>query len=141
MIIDYKTGRSDPVDWFGARVAEPQLPIYCLGQADSELAAVAFASVRHDDCGFKGIGRSLEDVPGMTQRSWANLLEKADVQSLAQARQHWRDTIPALGDEFAEGLASVNPVDPVKTCRYCDLVPFCRIHERDLSLTWEDADG
>lgn len=141
MIIDYKTGRSDPVDWFGDRVAEPQLPIYCLGQADAELAAVVFASVRPDDCGFKGIGRSLEDVPGMTQRSWSNLLEKAEVETLEHARQHWRDAIPKLGDEFADGLASVAPVDPVETCRYCDLIPFCRIHESGSDLTGGAADA
>jgi hypothetical protein len=42
----------------------------------------------------------------------------------------WRRELEALGREFASGEARVDPKDPLATCRYCEVKPFCRIYER-----------
>lgn len=130
LIIDYKTGQTDPSRWFGDRVTEPQLPIYCLGQAASELAAVAFAAVGDEHCGFRGLSRNPDMLPGMTKRMQDNLAARTAIESFDEALAHWRTAIPRLGDAFANGNAAVDPVDLQQACKYCDLEPFCRIHER-----------
>ncbi|NIQ95451.1 MAG: hypothetical protein GWN87_15550, partial [Desulfuromonadales bacterium] len=55
-IIDYKTGRPDPAQWFDDRITEPQMPIYCQQVAPDEIDAVAFAVIRpgKNECRFKG---------------------------------------------------------------------------------------
>ena len=35
----------------------------------------------------------------------------------------------ALGQDFATGVATVDPVDVQKACRTCDLASLCRISE------------
>ncbi|PLY12323.1 MAG: hypothetical protein C0624_01080, partial [Desulfuromonas sp.] len=46
VIIDYKTGKPDPLQWLEQRIAEPQLPVYVHNLPAAELAAVLFAQVR-----------------------------------------------------------------------------------------------
>ena len=44
-----------------------------------------------------------------------------------------------VGKEFAAGVADVDPKRDLKTCKYCDLRPLCRVHERLAAI--EDEDG
>jgi len=50
----------------------------------------------------------------------------------------WRRELDALGREFAQGDAHVDPKRELKTCRHCDLQPLCRVHERIAALEDED---
>jgi hypothetical protein len=52
---------------------------------------------------------------------------------------YWRTTLTTLGDAFANGVATVDPADPRLTCRYCDLVPLCRI--RECAPAADDGEG
>ncbi|HTD91938.1 MAG TPA: hypothetical protein VK663_14830, partial [Burkholderiales bacterium] len=42
----------------------------------------------------------------------------------------WRADLARLAAGFVAGDAAVDPKNYPQTCRYCDVQPFCRIHER-----------
>jgi hypothetical protein len=52
----------------------------------------------------------------------------------------WRRELDALGAGFAAGEARVDPKELLSTCRYCDLQPLCRVHERLSALGDEGED-
>jgi probable DNA repair protein len=131
-IIDYKTGRSEPLQWLDDRITEPQLPAYCLGLPREQIGAVMFAVVRGKvrESGFRGLARKDKAWPGAKSRALATRLDEKGWDSLEEVLAHWSSTLPDLGDAFARGDASVDPVDPKLACQYCDLTGFCRILER-----------
>jgi len=131
-IIDYKTGRPDPLQWLDERVTEPQLPAYCLGLSQEKIGAVMFAMVRskEKECGFRGVARDVESWPGAKSRKLTARLEDNEWSCFDDILTHWRKCLPDLGDAFAHGDALVDPVDPELACKYCDLKGLCRILER-----------
>lgn len=134
-IIDYKTGRPDPLQWLDDRVTEPQLPIYCLGLPAEKVGAVMFAAVRskEKESGFKGLARQSESWPGAKPRALEARLDEKGWTSFDDVLAHWKKTLPGLGDAFARGDAAVDPVDLELACKYCDLKGFCRILEQDVA--------
>lgn len=141
-IIDYKTGRTDPLQWLDERITEPQLPAYCLGLADEQVGAVMFAVIRskEKESGFRGLARKTEAWPGAKPRALDVRLEEKGWRGFEEVLAHWRATLPDLGDAFARGEASVDPVDPKLACQYCDLTGLCRILERDTGSLVRDDD-
>ncbi|MGK2907209.1 MAG: PD-(D/E)XK nuclease family protein [Desulfuromonadales bacterium] len=135
-MIDYKTGRVEPLQWLDDRVTEPQLPAYCLDLPGEQVGAVMFAVVRskEKECGYRGLARKVESFPGSKSRALEARLTEKGWNSFAEVLAHWKDILPALGDAFARGDASVDPVDPKIACQYCDLTGFCRIMERGTTL-------
>ncbi|MDP2751709.1 MAG: PD-(D/E)XK nuclease family protein [Rhodocyclaceae bacterium] len=115
-LIDYKTGNVSAKDWQGERLAEPQLPIYA-AYATSNLAGVAFAKVKTDECAFVGLGCE------------ANLIEGLKVADDWPAQiEQWRAAIAALVREIREGYAPVIFAD-ASDLRYCEVLPLLRIDE------------
>ncbi len=143
-IIDYKTGKVDPLQWLQDRITEPQLPAYSLGLADNKLDAVMFAVVRgkENECGFRGLARNGDAWPqDATPRGAAALFAEKGWLGFEDVLAHWQRTLPALGDAFASGEASVDPINRKQACTYCDLTPLCRVSEQDLHATGtEDGD-
>ena len=135
-IIDYKTGRPDPLQWLDDRVTEPQLPIYCLGLPKEKVGAVMFATVRskEKESGFKGLSRQSESWPGAKSRTLEARLAEKDWVGFEDVLKHWEKTLPRLGDAFARGDAAVDPVDVELACKYCDLKGLCRILEQDVAV-------
>jgi ATP-dependent helicase/DNAse subunit B len=130
-VIDYKTGRPDPTQWLDERISEPQLPLYALSLHDKSLGAVMFAEVRSklSECGFRGLARDVDSWPEAKSRKTDGALKERGFDSFDKIVQHWANALPALGNGFFEGKASVNPLDPELTCRYCDLASLCRVSE------------
>ncbi len=141
-IIDYKTGRADPLQWLDQRITEPQLPAYCLDQPHGSIGAVMFAVVRskEKECGFSGLARDTEAWPGATSRTLDARLEEQGWTLFEEVLAHWDKALPALGDAFARGDAAVDPVDPELACQYCDLKALCRILEQRCALQEADDD-
>jgi probable DNA repair protein len=135
-IIDYKTGRPDPLQWLDDRVTEPQLPAYCLGMSNEKVGAVMFATVRSKERerGFCGVSRDIDSWPGAKSRSLEARLEEKGLGTFEEVLAHWEKVLPTLGDDFARGEATVDPVDPDLACKYCDLKGFCRILEQEVAL-------
>lgn len=128
-VIDYKTGHPSPRHWLDARVTEPQLPLYCLALDPGSIGAVLFARIRSrsQECTFRGLVRDPSAWPKMSIKSQEKLLREQGLESFDGAIDHWRTALPGLGDDFVDGNAVVDPVDPQRACKYCDLQTLCRI--------------
>lgn len=125
-LIDYKTGRTTPNAWLGARPDDPQLPLYALS-AGEDVAAVAYARLQPGGMKFMGFGRAKDLVA--QAKDWDALLEG------------WKNELEALGAGFAAGEARVDPKDGLATCRTCDLQSLCRVHERIGALGAAEEEG
>jgi ATP-dependent helicase/nuclease subunit B len=125
-LIDYKTGNPTPNAWQGKRPDDPQLPLYVLN-AKEDIAAVALAKLKTGEMRYMGFSARENLIPRVQQaKDWDTLLGA------------WRQEIESLGEGFAAGDARVDPKDLLKTCRYCDLQPLCRVYERLNALAAED---
>lgn len=124
LIIDYKTGQlANPRVWTDERIEEPQLPLYALA-LDEPLAALAFAAVRRGACGLRGIADS--DVTGLPSLQPVSTLEASSITAL---KPRWAAALGELAAAHREGAAAVDPKH-VQACRYCDVMPLCRVFER-----------
>jgi len=132
IILDYKTGTARPADWLGERPDEPQLPLYAVVSNNTNLAAIAFASVRPGkDMGLLGY-QSRDGVLPKASRLKAESLQ-------AQVRE-WREVLTALAEGFYSGRASVDPKKYPKTCTHCDQRLLCRLDPATLDANSLDDD-
>lgn len=141
MVLDYKTGREvSQASWAEARIREPQLPVYAAfalsGDADA-LAAVAFARVRADGCGFIGIAAGdglLPKVAGIDSDAGRKRFpEAADWTALLA---HWRGSLVAIVREILDGEAAVSFADE-RDLEYCEVRPLLRLAERRTQIEAE----
>lgn len=141
VIIDYKTGRSGIKSWWGTRPDEPQLPLYSalLEQEQKNVAGIAFAQVRSDDCQLKGVGDS--DISESTLQWTAKIQSEAGALDWSQLKQQWVDILSALAQDFIDGKSAVDPKQRNKTCQYCDLSAVCRIGHQQGQLIEEEAEN
>ena len=128
-LIDYKSGRVTPNSWQGDRPDDPQMPLYAVNAAE-DITAVAFARIKKGDMRMMGFSRDDKVLPKIKiYHDWKFLL------------QEWKEEVDDLGREFAAGDAAVDPKQRQQTCRYCDLAPLCRVHEKFSALELEGDDG
>jgi hypothetical protein len=110
----------------GERPDEPQLPLYTLAQTVAA-DAVAFAHVRHGDCGFVGLAAQGGVADGVTELARSRYApDYADWPALLSA---WWSTLERLAVAFRSGAAPVVPKKRSITCRNCDLHTLCRVSE------------
>ncbi len=136
IVIDYKTGNASPGAMLGDRPDEPQLPLYLVG-AEPDAAAVAFAEVRAGEMRFAALARDDDLLPDTKAFSASRYRDRHG--SWQEVVAAWRADLARIAAGFAEGDAKVAPKQYPKTCRYCDLKPFCRIYERLENALDEDA--
>lgn len=134
LIIDYKTSQYKIDAMLGERPDEPQLPLYLSMTSPplTDVAGVAFATIKSGEMGFSALVRDEGVLPGVgafektgardASVSWAALLDE------------WNAVFLQLASGFMSGDAQVQPKNFPETCRYCDFQPFCRINER-LAMT------
>jgi probable DNA repair protein len=128
-LIDYKTGRATPQSWLGERPDEPQLPLYAV-TAQENVSAVAFARLQPGAMKFSGFSLKEKEIPGVkAAKSWSGLIHS------------WKTELESLASGFAQGDARVDPKNGFATCRYCDLRPLCRVHERFSALAENGEEG
>ncbi|MFB3775973.1 MAG: PD-(D/E)XK nuclease family protein [Bryobacteraceae bacterium] len=135
VIIDYKTGRTNPSDWEGDRPDAPQLPLYAATHS-APVGAVAFAQLTPGELQFKGLGEGA-GIPGVREYS-ESTPGKAARETLEEHISAWGRTLEGLAREFVEGVASVTPKRD-DTCLYCPLPALCRIG--DLPPRMEEESG
>jgi probable DNA repair protein len=123
VVIDYKTGDDTSVQrWLGARPDAPQLPLYLVA-SEPDARAIAFAGVRRNPR-LVALAADESLLPGGKGAAEAG---QPDWPALVNA---WRTELERLAAGFAGGAAAVDPKRGTQTCRYCDLAPLCRLHER-----------
>ena len=124
IILDYKTGAATPKDWLGPRPDAPQLPLYTVLANSTDLAAVAFASVRPGNLmGIVGYEAGSPGRSGILPKT-----AKFDAPSLALQVDSWREVLTTLAEEFHAGNASVSPKHYPQTCQYCQQRLLCRLN-------------
>jgi probable DNA repair protein len=140
-VIDYKTGAVSLSQWSDERLTEPQLPLYCIGSGAEAVGAVLFAMLRNrrKERGFRGLAAT-EGLWPAQEKALQKLLETRGWGAFSNLCAYWRSNLTALGDAFANGLAAVDPVDPGKSCKFCDLVPLCRILDSGPAVESEEGD-
>jgi len=134
VIIDYKTGMSPgnpESDWARARPINLQLPFYAsvlsADELDEGVAALVLAQVHarqvaltgltDADLGMDGV-KAVCDSKAFEGQLWSDIL------------QRWRMAIEGLADEYATGYAA-NKVYRPDDLKYCDAMPFLRLHLED----------
>lgn len=126
LIIDYKTGKNNDIgNWFSDRPEEPQLPLYALIDPQA-VAGIAIAQLATGEQCFKGVSRADLNIKGIKLLTQIN---KTTALSWEQQIENWRFTLNQLSDDFAKGVAKVDPKNEAKTCLWCALKGFCRINE------------
>ena len=149
-IIDYKTGDVSRNSWFGERIDEPQLPLYCtaIDAAEGRVAGVTFASVKIGKIGFAGIADRDGLAPGITG---AHELPDAKTQSPLPPgsdwpgsdwpglKRAWRESLNGVAREFLHGHAAVSPKS-ANSCRYCQIWALCRIRELSMLEPLEEEE-
>ena len=125
LVIDYKTGQVSLGDWFSERLKEPQLPLYCLTEAQ-KTAGLVFGLIRPDAIKYQGLVAKADLLPGVKTPEKAKSLGCA--ASFSEQCDVWRQSISRLAREFMQGLARVQPLEGENTCKRCSLKPLCRIH-------------
>ena len=121
-IIDYKTGHKNSIrDWFGDRLKNIQLPLYC-SYAEQDIKGIAYAEVRSQKMVFKGLINTNEKT---------NLFSavKASPIPWKELLQRWKVQLHHLAMDFSLGKADVDPINPKTTCNICHLHSLCRIRE------------
>lgn len=131
VIIDYKTGKVEPKNWFGDRPEDPQLPLYAIS-AKRPPAAVVFGVIRDDGCEYKGVvnqGGLFPDLPPRENKNNSYLVEAG--YQLPQTIKNWRQTLHHLMADFLAGQAAIDPKLGLRTCdkTYCNLQSLCRVSE------------
>ena len=87
---------------------------------------MVFAKLRRGDMKMSGFSLREKEFPGVKQSpNWDGLM------------QGWKAELENLATGFSEGAARVDPKKGLATCRYCDLQPLCRVHERLSALEEE----
>jgi len=121
IILDYKTGVLQSRGWEGERPDEPQLPLYCVA-SDQPVAGAAFAILRADELGFRGLTASDVRLPKSK-----NMPIDPAVPFHHQLLE-WRGVLEHLAQDFRGGKAEVDPKRD-NTCDNCGLRALCRIRE------------
>src|SRR5258708_4268857 len=120
VLIDYKTSANPtPNHWKPPRPHDPQLPLYAVS-AKEDVAAVAFAKVRHGDMRFMGFSRDKHALPRVEPaKNWTTLL------------QSWKEEAESLGKGFPSGAAQVDPKRGLAvTCPFSDLHTLCPVTQK-----------
>ena len=125
ILIDYKSGATQPSGWLDDAVTEPQLPLYVCAmdnlmgkdnvddQAESDSSnkppmAIAFARLKAGDLAYEGIapdeGAAL-DIQGIK-----NLAAKRnhDIDDWSALAEHWQQRLTLAINEIAAGNAAVD---------------------------------
>ncbi|MEE4190424.1 MAG: PD-(D/E)XK nuclease family protein [Halieaceae bacterium] len=127
LLIDYKTGDAKTRLWLGQRPEDPQLPLYAQLLPPEEVEGVGFGVLRHSAIEYRGLARGDQggglsgDVAGASAKTDTELPDWDSLQA------HWAAALKALAQEFLDGHAAVQPLDPRRTCTFCGLEGLCRI--------------
>ncbi|HED16150.1 MAG TPA: hypothetical protein ENI64_04945 [Gammaproteobacteria bacterium] len=141
IIIDYKTGKVSPGDWFGERPNDPQLPLYSVVEG-GDIAAVLFGQIRAGELAYKGVVQQADMIPDLPPAKGNKSLKEA-MQNWPVVLDEWKQEIERLAKGFSQGDASVNPKNGRATCAssYCQLAVLCRINEMQFISDVDPDDG
>ncbi|MEQ8955306.1 MAG: PD-(D/E)XK nuclease family protein, partial [Gammaproteobacteria bacterium] len=136
-LVDYKSGRSaiNTRHWQGERPEDMQLALYHSSMVAATITPVAGAAMLQ-------LHAEQQQYYGAIDTDEAGWLKpvrpREDWQALAAA---WPQNVTRLAGEFSDGVNRVEPLDPVRTCTYCDFHSLCRIQENSAVFEAESPEG
>ena len=134
-ILDYKSGRAIPGDWYSQRPSHPQLLAYLAAVGD-DTRAMATVSVTAREIRFDGVAADATLLPKVRAVEQAPDEEPGDAWRYWQ--REWHARIEHLAEDFVAGVA---PVDPrPKACEYCQVVSICRISDASATAVEQNID-
>lgn len=123
MVIDYKTGESNPKLWFSTPIQSPQMPLYA-SFLTPLVDALAFAEIKSKSIRFKGyqnnestLHHDLKTLQTIQSITWS--------ETIAQ----WKTQLVSSMQLFKSGYAEAKPINKDLDCRYCRLHFLCRINQ------------
>lgn len=134
LVMDYKTGDVSIKQWELPRPDDVQLPLYAgfaLDREEQPLGGLVFAKILAGEHEFAG---RVGDCQGTLLPNLGARKALAKTPLTLEELEAWREYIETMAREFLAGGADVDPRDPVKTCRRCDLHALCRIRETGAAL-------
>ena len=134
-VIDYKSGKATPQDWFGERPNAAQLLVYLAALGD-HVRALAFARVAPPAPRFQGVAIEAGLLPRV--RGIGTLDGETSLRAWSRQLATWEGQMQGLATEFLAAHATVTPVKGA--CQYCHLAALCRIGERAEPEAEEGAD-
>lgn len=119
LIIDFKTGAVSPNSWLPPRLLEPQMPLYSVAvpEADGLAYQKIPANGRITMTGFANHEDSNKKLKAVPQDLGSDFFE---------AKSKWKTMLESTVEEFKQGEARVDPINPKTVCQYCHLMGFCR---------------
>jgi probable DNA repair protein len=129
-VIDYKSGSSKPAITDDLRPSDPQLLLYADALDQQELFkpvnALLYAQVNISSLSYQGISLDDETLSGTGLNHLKNF---ADYATWDDLKQHWKQVLSTLAQEFLDGFLAVEPKSN-SSCQYCHLQALCRIQEK-----------
>ena len=126
LVIDYKSGTGDATKrWFDEGAMRPQLPLYAL--LEPAAAGVATASLKVGDMKLRGVGDEGLHEQLEASDAWVQDVMGEESGGLEALRDFWRRVLEELATDFAQGQASVTPLNDA--CTYCQRFELCRLAE------------
>lgn len=135
-ILDYKSGRRRPGDWYSERPSHPQLLAYLAAHRDSAVA-VATVNVTAREVRFDGIADGADRLPRVRAVQAADAGMSSQEAWQLRTRE-WLSRLERLATEFLAGRAVLDPKPGA--CDYCHAIGICRISERALERLSEAAE-
>jgi len=117
VILDYKSGRATPSDWYGERPSHPQLLAY-LAATSETVCALAALHVNAREIRFAGVAAQDGTLPRVRA-------VPAESGGWPRQRERWIAVIEQLISAFLAGDARVDPAPGA--CEFCHLPTLCRI--------------
>ncbi len=97
LVLDYKTGQVTLAGWKGARLSEPQLPLYA---TVGRTSAVAFVQINDSGIRMMGVGDEGVNIAGI--REVPKFL-KGGPPDWPALVEYWRQSLQVVAKEFATG--------------------------------------
>lgn len=136
-ILDYKSGRPIPGDWYSERPSHPQLLAY-LAAVGRETQAMATISVTAREIRFDGVAAHGSLLPKVRAVEPPTGEESAGGSAWAIRQDEWIGRVERLVSDFVAGHASVDPRP--KACEYCQVVSVCRISDEGADAVERNVD-
>jgi RecB family exonuclease len=140
-ILDYKSGRAQPGDWYSNRPSHPQLLAYLAAVGD-ETRAMATVSVNAREVRFDGVAEDPSLLPKVraveARPENADLTEAEGADAWSYWQREWRARVEGLAADFVSGRAAVDPRP--KACEYCQVVSVCRIADASATAVEQNID-
>ena len=135
-ILDYKSGRPMPGDWYSERPSHPQLLAY-LAAVGRETRAMATISVTAREIRFDGVAAHGSLLPKVRAVEPPTGQETAG-SAWTIRQDEWIGRVEKLASDFIAGRASVDPRP--KACEYCQVVSLCRISDEGADAVERNVD-